>query len=114
MPLLGNAPPRRAYPQKLADLAPARWRFCARFSLDYAAQHARRADVAGTAGQAATAALDEAHARMCEQKHWVVNEKGLLGRAGLQDVQACFASLPRTAAELTRWVDELRGALSLA
>ena len=51
---------------------------------------------------------------MCEQKHWVVNEKGLLARVGLQDVQARFASLPRTAAELTRWVDELRGALSLA
>src|SRR5205085_11082612 len=84
VPLRGSAPPRRDYPRKLAELAPVRWRFCARFSLDYALQHAQRGDRAGTAGQAAEAVLDEAHARMCEHQQWVVNEKGLIERAGLQ------------------------------
>lgn len=114
LPLLGDAPPRPAYPEKLAELAPARWRICARFSLDYAAKHAQRADAVGVAGQAAVAIFDEAHARACERRQWVVNEKGLVLKVGLDSVQARFSNLPRTAAALSRWVGELGGALELA
>lgn len=113
MPLLGHPPPRSPYPELLAELAPARWRICARFSLDYAAKHAQRADAVGVAGQAAVAILEEAHARACERRQWVVNEKGLVVKVGLQTVQARFAALPRTAAELARWVDELAAELAL-
>ncbi|HKP64513.1 MAG TPA: nucleotidyltransferase domain-containing protein [Polyangiales bacterium] len=114
LPLVGNAPPQPEYPRKLSELAPVRWRICARFSLDYAYQHARRGDALGTLAQGATAALDEAHARMCERRQWVMNEKGLIERAGLQDVQARLTGLPRTAAGLTRWVGELSDVLGLA
>ena len=46
----------------LAAAAPPVWRFCRSFSLDYARMHARRGNVAGVAGQAAVAVMEEAHA----------------------------------------------------
>jgi len=79
------------FPAALAERAPARWRFCRDFSLDYAAKHAVRGNAALAAGQAARAALEEAHARCCAERRWVLNEKHLLRAAGLADVEGWVA-----------------------
>lgn len=74
------------FPPKLAEAAPKVWRFCRSFSLDYARMHARRGNVAGVAGQAAAAVMEEAHAIVCERGEWICNEKRLIEIAGLDSV----------------------------
>jgi hypothetical protein len=97
-----------AYPLKLAEAAPSRWRFCSEFSFEYARMHAERGDVVGAVGQAAKAVMETAHARMCAQHRWVLNEKRLVAAAGFAHVQARFAAVPRTSEELLTWVAEIR------
>jgi hypothetical protein len=93
------------FPPQLAASAPARWRFCRSFSLDYARAHARRGNFAGTIGQVAKAVMEEAHAVMCERCRWVCNEKRLVETAGLGHTQQLFARVPVDSARLGRWVD---------
>jgi len=93
------------FPRQLVTRGPQIWRFCRSFSLDYARMHARRGNVVGAIGQAAKAVLEEAHARLCERRHWVCNEKRLLQSAGLNQL-ALFNEVPR-ASELISWVDSL-------
>jgi hypothetical protein len=93
------------FPPKLAAAAPHVWRFCRSFSLDYARMYARRGNVAGVAGQAASAVLEEAHAISCERGEWVCNEKRLLEVAGLNSVNALFAEIPKERDRLIEWVD---------
>jgi len=93
------------FPPKLAAAAPAVWRFCRSFSLDYARAHARRGNLAGVAGQAAAAIVEEAHAIVCERGQWVCNEKHLIGAAGLDQLNGLFAQLPRERARLLQWID---------
>jgi hypothetical protein len=103
--LRGALPHAGGYPEALAELAPARWRFNSRFSLDYARMHAGRGDIAGAIGQAIKAALEEAHARMCERRAWVFNEKRLLERAGLGHVHTLVAGGPGK--RLDGWLDDV-------
>ena len=91
------------FPPKLAAAAPQVWRFCRSFSLDYARAHAKRGNVAGVAGQAAAAVMEEAHAIACERGEWVCNEKRLIEAAGLSSVNALFAEIPTE--RLVQWVD---------
>jgi hypothetical protein len=93
------------FPPRLAIAAPPRWRFHRSFSLDYARMHAARGDVAGVIGQAAKAAMEEAHALLCQRAQWVLNEKRLIERAGLAGLQALFTHVPNAPAELASWVD---------
>lgn len=102
--LHGSMPGVRPFPERLAADAPARWRFCRSFSLDYARMHARRGDVAATLGQATKAALEEAHAVLCARREWVCNEKGMLAKAGLARLHAVFASVPAAPSGLVPWV----------
>jgi len=55
----------------------------------------------------AKAAMEEAHARMCERGRWVCNEKRLIDAAGLTDVQAVFAQIPSASRELLPWIDRV-------
>jgi len=103
--LRGELPAPLSFPPELAAAAPPRWRFHRSFSLDYARMHAARGDVAGAGGQVAKAIMEEAHAIVCQQARWVLNEKRLIGAAGLDALQAHFASIPHQPAELVRWVD---------
>jgi hypothetical protein len=109
--LHGDLPAVEAYPDKLAERAPERWRFCSGFSLTYARMHAARGDVVGSLGQGAKAVLEEAHARTCKARRWVLNEKRLIDAAGLRDVQTDFTSVSETPAGLNAWVDRLRSRL---
>ena len=95
----------RPFPRKLAAAAPPIWRFCRSFSLDYARMHAKRGNVAGAAGQAAAAVMEEAHAVVCERSQWVCNEKRLIEIAGLEDIHELFADIPTDRERLARWVD---------
>ena len=93
------------FPPKLAAAAPQVWRFCRSFSLNYARMHAKRGNVAGVAGQAAAALMEEAHAISCERGQWVCNEKRLIETAGLGSVNTLFAEVPIERGGLLEWVD---------
>ena len=93
------------FPPKLAAAAPQVWRFCRSFSLDYARMHAARGNVAGVAGQAAAAVMEEAHAISCERRQWICNEKRLIEAAGLNGLHALFAEIPTDRERLAEWVD---------
>jgi hypothetical protein len=97
--------PAAPFPPKLAADAPPIWRFCRSFSLDYARAHAKRGNVAGVAGQAAAAVMEEAHAIVCERSEWVCNEKRLMETAGLSSLNALFAEMPNDRESLVQWVD---------
>lgn len=101
------------FPDALAAAAPPRWRFHAAFSLEHARMRAERGDLAGAVGQAAKAAVESAHARLCSARAWVLNEKRILERAGLEDVQPLFGAAPRGARELVRWVESVRSRLEM-
>lgn len=75
-----------AFPDALRAAAPAMWRARRDFSLMYAEMHAARGDTLLETGNRARAAVEEAHAVMCERGEWVLNEKGLLERAGVGEV----------------------------
>jgi len=113
LPLHGTLEPIAEYPRRLAEKAPWRWRYNAQFSLDYALMHARRGDAIGTVAQAAKAVIEEAHARLSARQCWVLNEKGIVQRAGLHDSQRRFSAVPESAAGLLGWVAELRADLLL-
>ncbi len=113
-PLRGEIPTPPAFPPALAAAAPGRWRFHRSFSLDYARMHAGRGNVAGAAGNAARALMEESHARVCERGLWVLNEKRLADAAGLVGAQALFARLPAQQEALATWVEEVAQALEAA
>jgi hypothetical protein len=110
--LRGTLDPAPTFPPRLAASAQARWRFHAGFSLDHATMRAARGDVAGAVGQAAKAVVEYAHAILCEQRAWVLNEKRILERAGLAALHGFFTQVPRDPPALACWVARLRGVLS--
>jgi predicted nucleotidyltransferase len=81
-PLAGELP-RPEFPAALAAAAPGRWRGRASVALMFAASHAKLADAVCCTGMLAGAVLCAAHARLAEQRAWVLNEKRLVERAGL-------------------------------
>jgi len=111
-PLHGVLPPA-PFPPKLAAAAPPIWRFCRSFSLDYARMHARRGNLAGTAGQAAAAVMAEAHAILCERRQWICNEKRLIQTAGLDRLHPLFAQIPTEPAGLAQWLDRIADQLGV-
>ena len=110
--LAGELPEVGPMPSALVETAPPRWRFARDFSLEYARMHAARGNVTGAAGQAAKAAMEEAHARVCERGEWTLNEKRLLAIAGLDELGDAFTRVPAQAGALELWVDEIGRALA--
>jgi hypothetical protein len=103
--LVGDIPPGGPMPPRLVASGPPRWRFARDFSLEYARMHAARGTMAGVVGQAAKAAMEEAHARCCAAGIWTLNEKQLLAAAGLDGLDATFARGPSD--DATAWVDRV-------
>lgn len=89
-PVTGNLR-RPSFPEALAEAAPQRWRGNARVALMFATTYAHTGDIACCIGMLVEATLCEAHARMTERREWVLNEKGLVERAGLSEVQEALA-----------------------
>ncbi len=83
---LHGALPQPTFPDALREAAPPVWRNLAAGALAAAAMHARRRELAACVVELGLAALSEAHARCCERGEWVLNEKGLLERAGLSSI----------------------------
>jgi Nucleotidyltransferase domain len=112
VPLRRGLPDVGAYPRKLTETGPRRWRYHSQFSLEHARMRAERGDVSGTAGQAAKAVIEEAHARLCRRGYWTLNEKGILEAASLDQAQGWFAAIPATTDALVQWVAWVRLALA--
>ena len=83
--------PRPAFTDALAAAARERWEGKARVSLMFAGLHAEGADAVACVGMLAHATLCTAHARLAARREWVLNEKRLVVRAGLGEVQRLLA-----------------------
>jgi hypothetical protein len=109
-PIAGELP-RPEFPAALARTAAERWNGRARVALMFARGHASAADAVCCAGMLAQAVLCVAHARLAERREWVLDERGLVRRAGLHDTQALAASPGATNAELAGTVAAVTTAL---
>ena len=82
--LTGPPLPRPVVPPALREQAPPSWRWRAEFHRTYADGHLSRGDLRAAEAVLTRADLEEAHARLAERGEWVLNEKGMLARAGLE------------------------------
>jgi predicted nucleotidyltransferase len=96
--------PRPDFPDALAATAEDRWSARARVALMFARTHAGAGDAVCCAGMLSVAALCMAHSRLAARREWALNEKRLIERAGLADVQVHLGAPGSSAAELTRTV----------
>lgn len=105
--------PRPGFPVALRQAASSFWQAAAELSLDYAdSVYARRGDALGCAGSLARAVIEAAHARLAAKGAWVLNEKRIVQRAGLDHLTAHFADLGRTPGELHHAVQVITEALA--
>ena len=112
-PISGDVP-RPGFSDALAGAANDRWRGRASVALMFASTHAGAGNVVGCVGMLANAVLCVAHARLAERHEWVLNEKRLVERAQLHDLQAALAEPGATRIELTRTVARASGMLDVA
>ncbi|MFJ8466914.1 nucleotidyltransferase domain-containing protein [Streptomyces swartbergensis] len=113
--LRGELPRPAAYPPALRETAPAHWHGRATATLAYAkAAHAPRGAVTQAVGAIALAATQTAHAVLAARGEWVTNEKGLVARAGLRDVDALLGSLTSAPDELTQRITDVETLLNRA
>lgn len=86
--------PAADYPPALRERAAAAWSARAELTLDYAARnHAPAGRLLDCAGAAARACLEAANAILAARGEWITNEKRLLDRAGLRDLDATCAAI---------------------
>ncbi|GHE87764.1 DNA polymerase subunit beta [Streptomyces spiralis] len=113
--LRGELPRPAAYPPALRRTAPEHWYGMATAGLAYAkAGHAPRGSVTQVAGAIALAATQTAHAVLAARGEWTTNDKGLVTRAGLQDVDDILSGMTASPTALLRAVTETEGVLSTA
>ncbi|MFJ7180594.1 nucleotidyltransferase domain-containing protein [Streptomyces massasporeus] len=113
--LRGELPRPDAYPRALRESAPAHWHGRAAATLAYArAGHAPKNAVTQVAGAIALAATQTAHAVLAARGEWVTNEKGLVARAGLAEVDAVVGDLTGGPAALARAVTDVETLLARA
>ncbi|WP_031106000.1 nucleotidyltransferase domain-containing protein [Streptomyces sp. NRRL S-146] len=111
--LRGELPCPDAYPRALRESAPAHWHGMAAATLAYArAGHAPKNAVTQVAGAIALAATQTAHAVLAARGEWVTNEKGLVDRAGLAEVDAVVGDLTGGPAALARAVTDVETLLA--
>ncbi|MEU9442763.1 nucleotidyltransferase domain-containing protein [Streptomyces sp. NPDC048304] len=95
------------YPDRLRVTAAERWHGTARATLYYARHnHAPHGRLTETAGCIATAAAQAAHGVLAARGEWVTNEKRLLERAGLREIDDVVAALRGEPDALVRAVTE--------
>jgi hypothetical protein len=76
-------------------------------SLYTAAAHAERGDVTAAVANMARAVITEAQALLAERRRWVLNEKGIVERAGLGDADDVLLDPGGTPEELRVSVDRI-------
>ncbi|WP_308298865.1 nucleotidyltransferase domain-containing protein [Streptomyces sp. GESEQ-35] len=92
--LRGELPRPASYPGTLRRSASERWHGTACATLAYAkANHVGKGRLTEVAGALATAAVQAGHAVLAGRGEWVTNEKRLLERAGLREVDDLVAGL---------------------
>ena len=102
--------PRPAFSAALARSAPAWWFHIAAMALGIADAHAARDDAVATTANVTQAALACAQGRLAAQQRWVLNEKGIIARAGLTAMQKVMREeigLPRRLVSAAHAVLEL-------
>jgi predicted nucleotidyltransferase len=112
-PIAGELP-RPEFTDALAASAPDRWNGRASVSLMYATRYAAAGDVVCCTGMLIDAALSAAHARLAQRREWALNEKRLLHRAGLDDVQALLSPAAGADTALPATVAAVIGVLGIA
>jgi hypothetical protein len=106
--LLGDLPVP-GYPRALRERAPQVWWERADRTFDYArAGHAPRGQLTQCAGLVAQAASQAAHAVLAARGQWITNEKLLLTRAGLRQVDEFVAAAQPDPGVLRDVVDRSR------
>jgi hypothetical protein len=110
--VLGGELPRPEFPTALRESAARRWREVTARALEIAESLASRADVAGCAGLLAKAAIAAAEARLAERGEWVLEEGGIVRRAGLGRTEAIRAATGDRPLDLERAVTRMRVALA--
>jgi predicted nucleotidyltransferase len=99
--------PRPDYPAALRASAPATWWRNAEMVFKYAdSQHATHGRLAQCAGLLVQAASQAGHAVLAARGEWVTNEKALLTRAGLGEIDRIVAELRPEPAALGAAVDQ--------
>jgi Nucleotidyltransferase domain len=98
-PITGELP-RPSFPKPLAAAAFERWQGRARVSLMFAQGYAEAGDAICCAGMLTDAILCLAHARLAQRHEWALNEKRLVRRAGLDELQGLLPERNATGAEL--------------
>ena len=94
--VLHGSLPRPSFTPALRRAAPPRWEGDAAFSLLVAEQHPARGDAVGCTGLLARAVMTAAHARLAGHGTWVLNEKDLVSRAGLDEATEILAAVGQT------------------
>ena len=104
--LVGDLPSPE-YPDRLRQSAPPVWRGYASANLSYAERnHAPHGRVTQCAGLIAQAASQAAHAVLASRGEWVTNDKTLLARAGLEEVDFVVAGMTADPQDLLAAVAE--------
>ncbi|MGC0332683.1 putative nucleotidyltransferase [Streptomyces sp. SAI-170] len=103
------------YPPELRKTAPDHWYGMAAATLAYArAGHAPKGALTQAAGAIALAASQTAHAVLAARGEWVTNEKGLLARADLDEIDELLSRLSPAPEALTQAVAEAERILARA
>jgi hypothetical protein len=92
--------PRPGFPEKLRKTAPQAWARLAAGALHFADVHAQRLDRAACLANLCQAVLASGQGRLAAAGEWILNEKRLVERAGLHDVQALLERPNRSLAAL--------------
>jgi predicted nucleotidyltransferase len=113
--LRGDLPSPAAYPPELRRTAPEHWHGVAAATLAYAkAGHAPKGALTQVAGAIALAATQTAHAVLAARGEWVTNEKHLIERAGLREVDRLLGTLTPDPATLARTITKTEALLAQA
>jgi Nucleotidyltransferase domain len=86
--VLAGELPRPSFPDPLRETAPRLWYHLAAGALDFAEVHTQRGDRVAALANVAQAVLSTAQGRLAADGEWALNEKRIISRAGLSDVQA--------------------------
>lgn len=105
--VLSGSLPRPSYPIALSDEASRRWKADAVASLTYGETALRsKNDVVVALANASRSLIEASHGLLAEARHWVLNEKGIVGRAGL-DAEAAMLLEASDVRELSRAMNDI-------
>ena len=103
--------PRPSFPARLREMAPPLWYRLAAGALEIAAVHLRRDDCIAAMANLTQAVLAAAEGRLAAAGEWALNEKRIIARSGLDELQSVLtgadpdAALPaiREVLDLPAW-----------